>query len=307
CLLHANVGDLSRAEELGDQLGEVAGRLDEPAALQAYFLRGAVALWRGELDRAQPLLAGALALPTTVEEAERPYGVNPVVAARSFEGLRRWIVGDPAGARSVQEEAVAIAERHGRPFTLAQALTFRATVLSLEESWGEAGALATRTLEIADAYGFPLWHGAALMIRGRALVERRDPARGLKELNDGLDVLRSSRLRLGLVLRLGLLAGAYLRLNDAEPGLAATDAALAQCRETGACFFEAEIWRLRGALLLQQATRPSPRRHASAREAEECFEKARTVARAQGARTLEMRAIQKPWAASPVRRGRRTA
>jgi hypothetical protein len=30
--------------------------------------------------------------------------------------LRRWIIGDVAGARSIQAEAMALAERYGRPF-----------------------------------------------------------------------------------------------------------------------------------------------------------------------------------------------
>jgi tetratricopeptide (TPR) repeat protein len=307
CLLHANIGDLDRAHEIAEELGELAARLDETAALQAYFLRGSVAVWRGQLRTAQSLLASALTLPTPVEAAERPYGVNPVVAARSFEGLRRWLVGDPAGARSVQEEAIAIAERHGRPFTLAQALTFRATVLSLEECWAEAGALATRTLEIADDYGFPLWQGAGLVIRGRALIEKQEAGRGLREMTEGLGMLRRSGLRLGLALRLGLLAGAYLRVNDPEQGLAAADAALTQSRETGARVFEAELWRLRGELLIQGASRQGSRRQASTREAEECFRKARTVARAQGALTLERRVAKKSAAAGSVRAGRRLA
>ena len=307
CLLHANIGDLVRAQDIGDQLGEVAERLDEAAALQAYFLRGSVALWMGQLGRAQPLLARALAHPDTVDEAERPYGANPVVAARSFEGLRRWLVGDPVGARAVQQEALDFAQRHGRPFTLAQALTFRATVLVLEESWAEASALATRTLELSTDYAFPLWHGAALVIRGRALIEQREVARGLREMTEGLGVLRSRGLRLGLTLRLGLLAGAYLRINDPEQGLAAADAALTQCRETGARVFEAEIWRIRGELLLRGGSKQGARGQASMREADECFEKARTVARAQGALTLERRTAKTPVVTGSMRGGRRLA
>jgi hypothetical protein len=120
-------------------------------------------------------------------------------------------------------------------------------------------------------------------------------------------MLRRSGLRLGLALRLGLLAGAYLRVNDPEQGLAAADAALTQSRETGARVFEAELWRLRGELLIQGASRQGSRRQASTREAEECFRKARTVARAQGALTLERRVAKKSAAAGSVRAGRRLA
>ena len=305
CLLHANIGDLIGAEQIGRELGAVAERLDPSAALQACFLRGAVALWRGELSAAGRLLGDALSLPVSLDEAERPYGVNPLVAIRSFEGLRRWATGDQAGARAIHEEALSLAERHGRPFTLAQALTFHATLRALDEDWEQAGRLAARTLELSEDYGFPLWRGAALVILGRVLVEHGDPARGMNEINGGLDVLRANRLRLGLPMRLSLLAEACLRAGDVEPGLAAADAALALCHDTDGRFFEAEIWRLRGELILRPRGREDRGRRAAMLEAEECFTKARSVARAQGARMLEGRADRSLAGGSPRRQVRR--
>jgi DNA-binding winged helix-turn-helix (wHTH) protein/tetratricopeptide (TPR) repeat protein len=305
CLLHANVGDLARAESVGDEAGAMAERLDRSAALQANFLRGAVALWRGRLTAAERLLACALSSRDDLEEAERPYGVNPVVGARSFEGLRRWAIGDALGARVVQEEALSLAERHGRPFTLAQARTFRATVLALEESWAEAGRLAARTLEIADDYGFPLWRGAALVIHGRVLVESEGGPGGLAEISEGLAVLRANGLRLGLPVRLGFLAGACLRVGEWERGLAAVDAGLTQCHETDARFFEAELWRLRGELILAQGPVGGSTRSMTVRQAEECFDRAQALAKAQGARMLARRAGQRAPGAAPRRAFRR--
>jgi DNA-binding winged helix-turn-helix (wHTH) protein/tetratricopeptide (TPR) repeat protein len=306
CLLHANIGDLLRAEEIGIELGAVAERrLDRSAALQARFLRGAAALWRGELASAESLLAGALSLPVSLDEAERPYGVNPLVAARSFEGLRRWVTGDPDGARAMHQEALSLAERHGRPFTLAQALTFHAIVRVLDEHWEEAGRLAARALELAEDYGFPLWRGAALVPRGRALVEQGEAARGLAEINGGLELLQVSRLRLGLPMLLSLLAGACLQVGEVEQGLAATDRALSQLRETSGGLFEAEIWRLRGELLRRGGSVPGSGRSERVREAEECFAKARNIARAQGALMLERRADRSRGEHAPGRKVRR--
>ena len=139
CLLHANAGELGDAEKIGGQLSQFVERPDLPAALQSSFLNGELSLWRGKLRTAESLLASALASPVTLEEADRPYGVNPVVAARSFEGLRRWAIGDPVGARTVQQEALALAEHHGRPFTVAQAATLSSMLRVLDEDWAEAG------------------------------------------------------------------------------------------------------------------------------------------------------------------------
>jgi len=290
CLLHANRGDLVRAGEVGEQLAELSERLDESAALVSCFMRGAIALWSGNLSAAARLLARALASPTSLNEAERPYGVNPVIAARSFEGLRRWMVGDPIGARAVQQEALTLAERYGRPFTLAHAMTFSAIIHVLDEDWAEAGRLADSALSLSDEYGFPRWRGTVLVIRGRAVVEEGDGARGLAEIREGLDVLRQTGLHLGDSLLLSLLAGACLRMNRLDEGLAAVDAGLTHCREAAERCFEAELWRLRGELMRQRAWPEGQARPAAVPEAEECLERARAVARAQGARMLERRA-----------------
>src|SRR5262249_962297 len=115
CLLYANRGDLVEAERIASRLLELAERTTASAALHGRFLRGDVALWTGNLNAAEPLLKRALTSPATREESDRPYGVDPVVAVRSFEGLRRWVTGDADGAVALQREALTLAARHGNP------------------------------------------------------------------------------------------------------------------------------------------------------------------------------------------------
>ncbi len=289
-LLYSHRGALSEAEQIGRELSPLSERLDTSAVLETSFLRGAVLVWRGDLDAAEPLLAKALASPTALDEADRLYGVNPVVAARSFEGLRRWVRAEPDRARVVQGEAMALADRLGRPFTVAHAAAFGALLLVLDGQSAEAVRVATKAVDLSEEYGFPLWQGSALVSRGRALVEQGEGERGLAEIRQGLDVLERAKLRLGVSLWFSFLAGACLQLDRVDEGLAAADTGLSQCRDTSARLFEAELWRLRGELLLRGARRETPARRAGIREAEECFEKARSVARAQGARMLERRA-----------------
>ena len=302
CLLHANTGDLARAEEIARRLPGLAKRLDASAVLQSRFMQGAVSMWRGNLDAAGPLLARARASPVALEEAERPYGVNPVVAARSFDGVCRWLTGDSAGARTVQLEALALAERNGRPFTLAQAVMFRAFLLLLEGDWEEAGKLATRGVELSDEYGFALWQGTALVVRGWVLVEEGQRSRGLAQIEEGLASRRAGSLRLGNSLLLSFHAGACLRAARFEEGLAAADAGLTHCRETTERCFEAELWRLKGELGLRRAPSRGPARQVMISEAKKCFENGRAVARAQGAHMLEQR-VSAAAAGSNKRRG----
>ena len=273
CLLHSNGGDLREAERVGEELSPLSEQLNPSAVVEASFLRGGVSLWGGDLDAAEPFLAKALSSSVSPEEADRLYGVNPLVAARSFESLRRWVRAEPDRARAVQGEAMALAERLGRPFTVAHAAAYAAFLHVLDGEWREAARMATRAADLSDEYGFPLWSGTALVIRGRALVEQGEGERGLAEIREGLDVLRRAKIRLAASLWFSLLAETCLRLDRVDEGLAATDAGLTHCRDTAARLFEAELWRVRGELILRGArskTRPRP---GAIRESEECFGK----------------------------------
>jgi hypothetical protein len=209
---------------------------------------------------------------------------------------------EPDRARAVQGEAMALADRLGRPFTVAHAAAFGSVLYVLNGEWREAARMATRAVDLSDEYGFPLWSGTALVSRGRVLVEQGEGERGLAEIRQGLDVLLRAKIRLAASLWFSLLAGACLRLDRVDEGLAATDTGLTHCRDTAARLFEAELWRVRGELILRGArskTRPRP---GAMRESEECFEKARAVARAQGAHMLERRASRRDAEATALRK-----
>jgi predicted ATPase len=103
--------------------------------------------------------------------------------------------------------------------------------------------------------------------------------------------------------QLALLAESLKAGGQIDEGLAVAAEALALAEATGERFYEAELHRLRGELLLRQeagADRPSPAEPAGARphdpdpsglaEAEACFRRALDVARRQGAKSLELRA-----------------
>ena len=142
----------------------------------------------------------------------------------------------------------------------------------------------------------------ALVIRGRALVEQGEGERGLAEIRAGLDGLRRAKIRLAASLWFSLFSEACLRLDRVDEGLAATDTGLTLCRDTGARLFEAELWRVRGELMLRGAPSKTRTPPGVIRESEECFEKARAVARAQGAHMLERRASRRDAGATAARK-----
>jgi predicted ATPase len=102
---------------------------------------------------------------------------------------------------------------------------------------------------------------------------------------------------------LPFLAAAYAKVGQVEEGLAVLAESLAFVDKTGLRFSEAELYRLKGQLVLASGVRrpasenPSPQHPAPSteaeveQEAEECFLKAIEIAQKQKAKSLELRAV----------------
>jgi predicted ATPase len=121
-----------------------------------------------------------------------------------------------------------------------------------------------------------------------------NPAAGVEGVRAAIALFDSSGLRLAKPLLLALLAGGGLRLGNLSAGLASVDKGLHLTQTTLDRFFEPELWRVKGELLLAQAkerkTARSTSRNAHVKEAEQCFQSALKMARERGARSLELRA-----------------
>ena len=91
---------------------------------------------------------------------------------------------------------------------------------------------------------------------------------------------------------LGLLAEVYEKVDRVDEGLAVVAEALALAEETGAHYWDAELERLRGTLLLGRATARLGRKRggSTANDPEPCFQRAIEIARRQQAKSLELRA-----------------
>jgi predicted ATPase len=103
---------------------------------------------------------------------------------------------------------------------------------------------------------------------------------------------RATGSRLTNSIHLSILAETYGRMGQVEEGLTTLDEALAIAHRGGEHFYEAEIHRVRGGLLLR-CIEPVEMMRAEAKaeaEAERCFQHAIEVARKQQAKSLELRA-----------------
>jgi predicted ATPase len=80
-----------------------------------------------------------------------------------------------------------------------------------------------------------------------------------------------------------LLAEAYRKAGQTDEGIAEVTKALATAQQTECRYYNAELHRIKGELLLTQTA-------ADEQEAEVCFQNALKVSRSQSAKSLELRA-----------------
>jgi predicted ATPase len=157
-------------------------------------------------------------------------------------------------------------------------------------------------LRLANEQELPYWLVEGTMLRGWALAEQGREEEGITQMRQGLTAWRALGSGVGASYFLALLIEASSRTGQLEEGVNTLAEAFAIVHKTGERLYEAELYRLKGELRLQQSgvrgsesavphtQHPTPRTHAEA-EAEACFLKAIEIARRQSAKSLELRAV----------------
>jgi class 3 adenylate cyclase/predicted ATPase len=182
-------------------------------------------------------------------------------------------------ARARQDAAIQEARRLAHAFTLAFALGWS---LHIEEAASEAVMLrAEELLALTSEHGFPFWKAWGTLHRGRCLAMVGRETEGIAQMTEGLAAFRSTGTVAWLPLSLIRLAEAYGKARRPLEGLEHLTEAIRIIERTEEREFEAELYRVRGELLL--ATE-------DAGQAEESFCTALEIARRQSAKLWELRA-----------------
>jgi predicted ATPase len=144
-------------------------------------------------------------------------------------------------------------------------------------------AYAEATMALATAQGFEHRVAQGRIMRGWALAMQGDAATGVAHIQQGLEVVQRIGQKLYHPYHLALLAEAYGQVGQPEAGLTCLATALTLVEMTEERWWEAEVYRLKGELLLRLPLPDIP-------QATACLHQAFAVARLQQARALELRA-----------------
>jgi predicted ATPase len=145
---------------------------------------------------------------------------------------------------------------------------------------------AETAIALCTEQGFAYYLAWGTTMQGWARVAQGQDEAGLVQMRRGLAALRATGAALRLPYYLALLAEACGQTGQAAEGLALLAEALALVDTTGERWWEAELQRLQGELLLHAECGVQN----AELVAEESFQQALAVARRQYARSLELRA-----------------
>ncbi len=260
------------------ELGERTG--NDRHLLSAHSGLGVLRFWRGDIRSAAEHFDRALSFYDAARHADLAdrLGIDQRVESSGFSGWALWILGQPEKATARIEAAV----EHGRTlphrYSTAYGLMLASVSCMSREVWDSAAQYAGECVANSERYGFPLFRGVAIGV----LAVVRACTRGDDTIGTaiaGLAEASGTGQKAGTPGMLSMLARIHKEMGRAKEAHEVIDRALRLALEGGQHFYDAELLRMKGELLMED--RPA--------EADSVLRRALARARQQEARGFELR------------------
>ena len=187
------------------------------------------------------------------------------------------MLGYPDQALARLHEALALAHELSHPFSLAFARCLAAIVSQFRRDVPAVHEQAEAAVALATEQGFPQWAAYGTSLRGWALAMQGQGEEGMAQVRQGIAAWRATGAAVLVPYLCTVLADVSAHLGHTEDGLQALAEAHTLVEQHEERWWEAEISRLRGVLLLRQTGTPQA-------EAETWLQRALDVARRQQAK-----------------------
>ena len=252
---------------------------------QILWVMGAFVDARSHLERALELCAANQETITSY----RRFGADDEVAALSPLARTLLLLGYPERAVAAAGQALARARNMGLAFTTALALDGEALLGALGADPQRAAAHADEAMVHSIEHSLADYEQRARFSQGALLAQSGNPQHGIELMHSAIAAIGRTNSVNRRTLYLGHSAAAHASLGQPEVGLDLLEEAIQTANKTNERFFEAELYRLRGEMLLTLGKKG---------EAEAGLRRALTIAQQQQARWWELRAattLAKHW------------
>ncbi len=317
--------EYDEARRFGEQALQTAERLANAAMLvQAHWVLALSLQYLGDFSGAREHLEPSISLYDHKLHAAHAMLYGAVLNHAHLGRILLYLGYAEQSQREIQE-ALRVAEKSRHPVAICNVLTIAFSIETLHQNYEKIGAMAETMLLYADEHGLPHYAGIGKIMRGWATAMQGEAENGVRQMRAGMTELQAAETRQQRANYLGLLAEALGKAGRLEEGQKALAEALRIVDQTREGFSEAELYRIKGDLLISsneaveyqeriadhhtiinfQATafnQPAEAFQNPELEAEEslgedvrlaaaaCFEQAITMAQEQSAKWLELRA-----------------
>lgn len=246
--------EFQTARLLAEQLLEAAQQEPSQAPLlEAERALGQTLYFQGHLPEALRYLQQSVNRYDAERHAAHVflYGQDPKVVSLVQQGRTLWLLGYPDLAVQQAESAILFAHEVSHPYSLALAQYHALVVHLARRDRNEVQKLTDKLQHLSTEHGFPYWQSSSQILHGWILAQQGQWEQGIQEMLQGLFAYQATGAIVNRPYSLALLAEIYGIVGQTSEGLALVTEALALVQQSGGHFYEAEMLRLRGELLLQ--------------------------------------------------------
>jgi len=277
-------GRLSEAAAHADELLGLAQRLGaDDLVLEGHHAKWAASLWCGNLAAADEHTQEGISRYDCTRHHALTFtfsGHDPGACAHGVRAINMVLSGFPEKAVKLGTEAVTMARSLAHPYSLANAMWHCAIVLQVGRQRQGCRDLATELLEVSQEHDFPMMRGAGMFFSGWATADGGDLEQGIALMEEGIALFSAVRHVTRPYMQ-AVLSSATADLGKPGEGLELLKDAFAATEISGERWWQAELHRLRGRLLVARGQHD---------KSEACFRSAIEVSSVQRARMLELRA-----------------
>jgi predicted ATPase len=291
-IYHFSIGELENARRIAGQLLQRAGENEEIGyQVGGSHAKGQCLFLLGEFRAAQTVLEKGIEIagtePLTV--ADWPGG-QPAEQCHLYAAFVSWALGYPDRALEQAERGLALSEALENPISLLNSEAFVTAIYWLRRDAPNVGLHAERTISLCQQHGHPTFHGYARTLHGasRAMQNRLDD--GIEEMEGGIEEWCALHMRLWIPMMNIPLVEAYASRGAFKKGLNMLSQWKTRVASTSERAWDSEFHRLQAGLISHE---PEQTKRAIA-----CLKEALRIARAQQAKSFELRAataLAKLW------------
>lgn len=283
---HFMRADFTKARTIADSVGSKAQASADPILrVQSKWALANLLMHQGQMEAAVRLMDDCRSEYDRIEH--RPGAVqDPGVMCLCYSAWGLWQLGYPDQALTRVLAVVGLAERLKHNFSVGEAYGFRASVQHFRGENAAALQSAERAIEVCEDGGFVVWLAHARLMRGRIVAELGDPASGIEEMREAYDLWAGTGAVVTTPFYLALRAEGLALGGRPHEGLELLEHALGIVNRGGERYYESEVRRLIGQLILQSAASEGRDRAA---EAEAWLRDALTRAQSRKLRSLALR------------------